>query len=63
MHATTVESNSMRVYMRRDDVELEQDGHAEQHSEHAVLPQQQASYKSIQIKTEIILLQYSDDLK
>ena len=41
MHAATVEINNMRVYMRRDDVELVHDGHAEQHSEHAVLPQQQ----------------------
>lgn len=43
MHATTVISNNIRVYMSRVEVELAQEGHAEQHREHAALPQQQAS--------------------
>lgn len=35
----------MRVYISRVEVELAHDGHAEQHREHAALPQQQANYK------------------
>lgn len=43
MQATTITSSSMSVYMRRVDVELAHDGHAEQHREHAALPQQHAN--------------------
>lgn len=55
MHAATVEISNMSVYMRRDDVELVHDGHAEQHREHAVLPQQQASCKSNDMINTLLL--------
>ena len=53
MHAAIVPTNSIRAYMTLDDVELRHEGHAEQHKEQAVLPQQHASCKSIKIVTRI----------
>lgn len=43
MQAATVPSRSITAYMMRVDVELRQDGHAEQHRPHAALPQQHAN--------------------
>ena len=42
MHETINVSTSIRAYMILADVEFLQDGHAEQQSEHAAEPQQQA---------------------
>lgn len=47
MQATIVPTNSIRAYMILEDVEFLHEGHAEQHREHAALPQQQASYKKV----------------
>jgi hypothetical protein len=57
MQAAMVPNNSIRAYMILDDVELRHEGHAAQHNEHAVLPQQHASYKSIKIIAEWWILQ------
>lgn len=43
MQAVIVPTSNIKAYIIRDDVEFLQEGHAEQHSEQAVLPQQQAS--------------------
>lgn len=43
IHEATAPKSNMRAYIMRDDVEFLHDGHAAQHKEHAVLPQQQAS--------------------
>lgn len=43
MQAAIITSSSMTAYMSRVEVELAHDGHAEQHKEHAALPQQHAS--------------------
>lgn len=43
MHAVMVPTSNMMAYMSRVEVEFRHDGHAEQHKEHAALPQQQAS--------------------
>lgn len=50
MQATTITSSSISVYMSRVEVELAHDGHAEQHSEHAALPQQHANYTDMGVK-------------
>lgn len=44
MADTMAPNSNMMAYMRRVDVEFLHDGHAEQHREHAVPVQQQASY-------------------
>lgn len=43
IQAAIVLSNSMIAYMILVDVELRHDGQAEQHNEHAALPQQHAN--------------------
>lgn len=45
MHAAMVPTSSITAYMSRAEVEERHEGHAEQQSPHAVLPQQHASYK------------------
>lgn len=55
---TIVTSTSISAYIRREEVELVQDGHAEQHSEQAVLPQQHASCKDkdiYRLKTHLLI--------
>lgn len=45
IHAVTAPNNNISAYIIRVDVEFLHDGQAEQHREHAVLPQQHASCK------------------
>lgn len=49
IQATTVPTNNIIAYISREDVEFLHDGHAEQHREHAALPQQQANCKQLKI--------------
>lgn len=57
--AAIMTSSSITAYMSRVEVELAHDGHAEQHSEHAALPQQHASYSvkqhGLQVNTVKVL--------
>lgn len=53
MQAVTVPTSNMMAYMRRDEVELRHDGQAEQHSEQAALPQQQANWNFINVRVTI----------
>lgn len=44
MPDTMAPINNINAYIKRDDVELRHDGHAEQHNEQAVPVQQQANF-------------------
>lgn len=68
MQAAMVPTNSIKAYIIREDVEFLHDGHAEQHKEQAVLPQQQANYKLknlfvINLFVDLLLLCLLEQLK